>query len=298
VTDALKPGVLGAVVVNYNAGDLLLRCVASLRRAGIEEIVVVDNASEDGSLVALSRADPDVTLVPIGRNLGYGGAANRGVARLGTEFVLVCNPDLVVEPSAAARLAQVLSAAPDVAVVGPTIREPGGARYPSARTVPSITDALGHAIVGLFWPKNPWSARYRGDRVDRTVAGEAEWVSGACAAFRSVAFSSVGGFDEGYFMYVEDLDLCWRLRRAGWRIRYEPTAEVTHVQGVSARRHPYRMLLAHHRSTLRFARRSSTGPRSALLPAVAVLLGARLVLAVVRELTRTRSTTVSGVPQG
>jgi N-acetylglucosaminyl-diphospho-decaprenol L-rhamnosyltransferase len=287
MTDPFKPGLVGAIVVNYNAGALLLGCVASLRRAGVTEIVVVDNGSDDGSLIALADADPDVTLVPVGRNLGYGTAANRGVSRMASEFVLICNPDLTVDPDAAHRLVDVLAAEPDVGVAGPMILDAAGARYPSARRIPSVTDAAGHALFGLFWPTNPWSARYRGDEIDRSVAGDAEWVSGACLMVRSVAFSSVGGFDEGYFMYVEDLDLCWRLRRAGWRVRYEPGAEVRHIQGVSARRHPYRMLFAHHRSTLRFARRSADGPETLLLPFTAALLSVRFALACGRALART-----------
>jgi N-acetylglucosaminyl-diphospho-decaprenol L-rhamnosyltransferase len=291
VTGTFKPGLIGAVVVNYNAGDLLIGCVESLRRAGVDEIVVVDNASDDGSLVALARTDHAVTLLPTGRNLGYGGAANRGAARLGAEYVLICNPDLVLDAACVRRLVDVLVDEPEVAIVGPTIREPDGARYPSARTIPSLVDAAGHAVVGLFRPDNPWSARYRGDGIDRTVAGDADWLSGACVAVRAVAFASIGGFDEAYFMYVEDLDLCWRLRRAGWRVRYEPSAEVTHVQGHSSRRHPYRMLVAHHRSTLRFARRSSTGVRRLVLPMTAFLLVVRLLLAIGRELSRSAADT-------
>lgn len=283
MTTTLKPGEVGAVVVNYNAGELLIGCVQSLRRAGVEEIIVVDNGSDDGSLVALAAADPDVLLVPTGHNSGYGAAANRGVAMLETEFAVVANPDLVVDQACVARLVDVLTADGEVALVGPTIREPSGARYPSARTIPSLADAAGHALLGLFAPANRWSARYRGDGIDRTVAGDAEWVSGAFVAVRVVAFESVGGFDEAYFMYVEDLDLCWRLGRAGWRVRYEPSAEVTHVQGHSSRRHPYRMLLAHHRSTMRFAQRSSVGLRRALLPLTAALLAIRLLLAFGQE---------------
>jgi N-acetylglucosaminyl-diphospho-decaprenol L-rhamnosyltransferase len=289
VSTPLKPGVVGAVVVNYNAGDLLTGCVASLRKAGVDQIVVVDNGSDDGSLVALASSDADADLIPTGHNLGYGAAANRGARRLDTEFVLICNSDLVVEEMCVERLVDAMVSCPEIGVVGPTIREPSGVRYPSARTIPTLKDAAGHAIFGLFAPNNPWSARYRGDAVDRSVPGDAAWLSGACLALRSVAFASVGGFDEGYFMYVEDLDLCWRIRRAGWRVRYEPSAEVIHVQGVSSRRRPYRMLVAHHRSTLRFAHRSAAGPTRALLPLTAGLLGVRLVLAVAKQLVRPRS---------
>ena len=104
-------------------------------------------------------------------------------------------------------------------------------------------------------------------------------MSGACFLVRRSAFEEVGGFDEAYFMYAEDVDLCWRLGRAGWRAAYVPAAEVTHLQGVSTDPHPYRMILEHHRSLLRFAVRSSSGWRRALLPLVTVGLAVRAGLA-------------------
>ena len=167
----------------------------------------------------------------------------------------------------------------DAAVAGPMLLETDGSVYPSGRTFPDLGDALGHGFVGLFWHDNPWTRRYRllGDEQHR--ARNADWVSGAGFLVRRDAFEAVAGFDEGYFMYVEDVDLCWRLHRAGWGILYEPSARVVHEQGRSTSREPYRMLAAHHRSILRFAARSTKGRRRLLLPLVAVALGARFVLA-------------------
>lgn len=273
---------LGAVVINYQGGSHLLGCVAGLRRAGVRQLVVVDNGSSDGSLAALAAADPDVTLLPTGRNLGYGTAANRGAERLRTELLLVCNPDLELEPEAPARLLAALDRHQEAAVAGPRMQEPSGRTYPSARAFPSYPEAVGHAVLGLFWPKNPWSRRYRQEQ-ERLGARAADWVSGACLLLRRDAFWSVGGFDEGYFMYVEDLDLCWRLGRAGWTVRYEPDAVVTHRQGLSTAHHPYRMLVAHHASTWRFARKQAEGAERCLLPAVGVLLAARLAAALAQR---------------
>ncbi len=286
-------GAAAAVVVNYEAGEALTHCVASLRRAGVGEIVVVDNGSRDGSLAALASADRAVRLVPAGANLGYGTAVNRGVAHLGAEveLVLVCNPDLEIAPDAVRRLVDALREHPDTAVVGPTVREPDGSRYPSTRRFPSYTTALGHALLGLFWPDNRWSRAYRSEEAAALPAEaggtpEVDWVSGACFLVRRSAFFSVGGFDEAYFMYVEDLDLCWRLRRAGWAVRYVPAAEVTHEQGRSTARHPYRMIVAHHRSTWRFARRRSVGIEKALLPLIGVGIVARAGTALLQRALR------------
>jgi|SRR5665213_1547505 len=266
-----------AVVVNHDAGDALLRCVASLRAAGVAEIVVVDNASSDGSLARLAASDLDAVLVPTGRNLGYGRGVNAGLRRASGDILLVCNPDLTVDVEAVSLLAACLRDEPDVAVVGPTILEPDGMRYPSARSFPDLSDAIGHAVMSLLWPDNPFTRRYRRSEESFDGASDADWVSGACMAIRRIAFESVSGFDPAYFMYVEDLDLCWRLHRAGWRVMHLPKAEVTHLGAISSARHPYRMLAAHHRSTLRFFVQSTSGPRRVLIPAVAGALGLRLL---------------------
>jgi N-acetylglucosaminyl-diphospho-decaprenol L-rhamnosyltransferase len=168
------------------------------------------------------------------------------------------------------------------------IRTPAGDRYPSARRFPSLIDAGGHALLGLFLPNNPFTRNYQ--RSDMDVAADTpqrvDWLSGACFLVRRSAFESVGGFDEAYFMYAEDADLCWRLARAGWGTMYVPTAEVLHIQGVSTDHHPYRMIVEHHRSLLRFAGRSTDGWRRLLLPLVAVGIGVRALLACTRRLTR------------
>lgn len=266
-----------AIVVNHDAGDALLACVASLRAAGVGEIVVVDNASSDGSLARLAAKDRDAVLVPTGRNLGYGGGVNAGLHRASGDVLLVCNPDLTVDPDAVVRLAGCLRESPDVAIVGPTILEPDGRRYPSVRSFPDMSDAIGHAAMSLLWPDNPFTRRYHRSEERFEAVTEADWVSGACMVVRRVAFESVSGFDPAYFMYVEDLDLCWRVHRAGWRVLYLAAAEVTHLGGTSSSRHPYRMLAAHHRSTLRFFVRSTSGPRRVLIPVAAGALGLRLV---------------------
>ena len=219
-------------------------------------------------------------------NLGYGTATNRGAAASTSEFVLVCNPDLEVPADAVETLADALDRDPGLALVGPLIRTPSGDRYPSARQFPSMIDAAGHAMLGIFAPDNRFTRSYQRSELDATGADasgigtvDVDWVSGACFLVRREAFEEVGGFDESFFMYLEDVDLCWRLERAGWRVGYVPAAEVTHLQGRSTDRHPYRMILEHHRSLLRFAARSSTGWHRALLPLVAVGIAVRCGLA-------------------
>ncbi len=279
-------GRTAAVIVNYESGDALARCVGDLAACGLAELVVVDNGSSDGSLDRAVAAVPELQVVDPGENLGYGAAVNRGVAASTSELVLVCNPDLEVPQGAVEALAAALDADSGCALAGPLIRTPGGDRYPSARRFPSLVDAAGHALLGIFAPDNRFTRRYQRTELD-VADGSAltvDWVSGACFLVRRADFEAVGGFDESYFMYAEDVDLCWRLGRSGRHVDYAPTAEVMHLQGRSTDRHPYRMILEHHRSLLRFASRSSEGWRRALLPLVAVGLAVRTALACLARL--------------
>jgi N-acetylglucosaminyl-diphospho-decaprenol L-rhamnosyltransferase len=273
------------VVVNFESGSLLARGVASLEGEGPAELVVVDNGSTDGSVRELRQRYPGVAVVDPGRNLGYGAAANRGVAATGSELILVCNPDLSVKSGALPEMVKVLDSDPTVAVVGPLIRTPEGERYPSARQFPSMIDAAGHAMLGQFSAQNPFTRAYQHAdlALEIDTVTPVDWVSGACFLVRRTAFEQVGGFDEQYFMYLEEVDLCWRLGKAGWKVVYAPAAVVTHQQGASTNRHPYRMILEHHRSLLRFAGRSTSGWRRALLPLVVVGIGVRAVLAGIRK---------------
>jgi N-acetylglucosaminyl-diphospho-decaprenol L-rhamnosyltransferase len=269
---------VGAVIVNYNARDHLVECVRSLRAQGVAEIVVADNASSDGSAEALARSDPDTLLVPTGANLGYGAGANRGAQVCHGDLLLVCNPDVTFGAGAVDALVAALDADPGLALVGPRIEEPDGSLYPSARTFPGVVDALGHAFLGLVAPGNRFTRRYRMLDWDHSRAGDVDWVSGSCFLVRRSAWEALGGFEEAYFMFAEDVDLCWRAGRAGLRVGYEPAGRVVHVKGVSTDQAPYRMIAAHHRSLLRFYHRSTTGWRRGLLPLVAAGLAVRTAL--------------------
>ena len=135
----------------------------------------------------------------------------------------------------------------------------------------------------MFRPENPFTRRYIPATPEGDVVTGTGWISGSCFAARRRALEELGGFDEAYFMYAEDMDLCWRAHHDGWGVGFAGTAAVTHIQGASTARHPYRMMLAHHRSALRFTVRTTTGWRRAALPLAVVVLAARLVLAAARR---------------
>jgi N-acetylglucosaminyl-diphospho-decaprenol L-rhamnosyltransferase len=291
------PGAIAAVVVDHDAGPLLEGAVRSILAAGAASVVVVENGAPGSTEAALAsvldepRPSP-VRVVRPGRNVGYGGGVNRGLAALAAEpsppeWVLVSNADLEVHPGALDALRAALEARPAWAIVGPRVLTDTGEVYPSVRAFPSFTDAAGHALLAQFKPDNPFTRRYNPGAPEGEAVTAADWVSGSCFMARREALEELGGFDEAYFMYLEDTDLCWRAHHAGWGVGFAGTAAVTHVQGVSTARHPYRMMVAHHRSALRFTVRTTTGWRRLALPAAVLVLGLRMAMATARiALTR------------
>lgn len=271
---------IGCVIVDYNAGAHLAAAVRSVLDQGISDVVVVDNAGGGASLRALGELAGRVVIVTPGKNLGMGAGANRGVAMLGdVDLVMVANPDMVLHQGALAALVGVLEANPRWGIVGPTILTEAATLYPSVRRFPSVTDAVGHAMLGRVWPRNPFTRRYREEGA--AADGTADWVSGSCFVVRRELFERLGGFDERYFMFAEDMDLCWRAHGLGAVVGTAPEAVVTHAEGVSRRTAPYRMQVAHHRSALRFAVTTTRGPARLLLPLAFVILGVRLAAVLV-----------------
>lgn len=278
---------VSAVVVNYNTREHLVDCVRSLRAAGVDEVIVADNDSHDGSEAALAAADPQARFLPTGGNLGYGRAANRGATVAEGDYLLVCNPDITLAPDAVEALVDFMEKDKGLAIVAPLVANRDGSVYPSPRVFPRMRDAAGHAFLGFVMPRNRFTRRYRLLDIDRSVpSGEVDWVSGSCFLARRSAWDALGGFDEAYFMYAEDVDLCRRAKEAGWRVGFEPAARVVHVQGAAAGQVPYRMIVEHHRSLLRYSSRTARGPKRALLPVVAAALAVRAAVACAHRAAR------------
>jgi len=264
---------VAAVVVDFHAESALAGCVDSIKLDGVEEIIVVENGTPGSTLAALTGRG--VTVVEPGLNLGYGRGANRGVALVKEhDLVLISNPDVVVHHGAVAALVAALDAQPRTAVAGPQIRRLDGSVYPSHRVFPNFWLAGLHALLAPLWPQNPATRRYRSRHDD----GSVDWVSGACFMVRRRAFEEVGGFDERYFMFAEDMTLCWDVRQRGWNVAAVDDAVVTHVEGLSRQRATRSMVWAHHRSALRFEVHTARGFRRALIPLAALVLGVRLVV--------------------
>jgi N-acetylglucosaminyl-diphospho-decaprenol L-rhamnosyltransferase len=267
-----------AVVVNYESGALLAGCVEALLAddsAGSAEVVVVDNASTDGSVARLQAVSPAVSVLRPHANLGYARAANLGIAATRAPLVAVLNPDTVLAPGSAGVVAAAFGADPALAAVGPRILNPDGTVYPSARAAPGVRDAVGHALLGRVRPDNRWTRAYLESGADPSVARDVAWVSGAMVWFRRGWLDRVGGWDERFFLFLEDVDVCRSVGEAGGRVRYEPGAVVTHLVGASRSTHPVRSVVAHHRSAYAYAAKWWRGPRRALLPGAAAFLTLR-----------------------
>jgi N-acetylglucosaminyl-diphospho-decaprenol L-rhamnosyltransferase len=277
---------LSVVVVNYNAGPYLGRCLDSVAASsgGIPiEMVVVDNGSSDGSdRVAAER--PGVRLIENRRNIGFAAAANIGIRATDGPYLLLLNPDAEIVTGTLAGFVKVADEHPDAAAIGPLVRNPDGTIQPSARRVPGTFEALMHAFLGPVAPANRWTRAYTISGWDRASEREVDWISGSAMLLRRSAIHQVGVFDEGYFMYVEDVDLCTRLRRAGWTVLFSPELAVAHEIGVSARGQSRRMAREHSRSIYRYFTKHRAGGSARLLkPFVLAALAVRTELAARRH---------------
>ncbi|MET4782116.1 glycosyltransferase family 2 protein [Glaciihabitans sp. UYNi722] len=266
---------VAVITVSYGSGDVLDSFLRSIPSASTHplSVVVADNRTDDAELQSITTA-ASVNYLPLDRNYGYGGAMNRAVRTLPetVEWILISNPDVALDPGSIDILVNAGESDPAIGAVGPAIMT-DGKLYPSARAVPSLRTGIGHALFANIWIGNPWTRAYRRDSSNTGVRRDAGWLSGACLLVRRTAFDQLGGFDDGYFMYFEDVDLGYRLGRAGFRNLYEPAAVVTHSGAHSTTENSALMIKAHHLSARRFLNRKYSGP---LLWPVRVVLGAGL----------------------
>ena len=252
----LKAARVAAVTVNYNTGKLVQELVESLvGQRQLAHATVVDNASADGSADFLDQVhDPRVTLVRNPENRGFSAACNQGAANGDTPYLLFINPDCRLAAGALARLVEVLDRHPNVAMAGPLVLNADGSEQRGCRRfLPNPRRAV-MRVLHLHKPDK--DGKVAGFDLTGTPLPDkptpVEAISGACMLIRREAFRQVGGWDEGYFLHCEDLDLCMRLKRASQRVLFVPDAVVSHAQGASSKRRPVFVLWHKHRGMWRY----------------------------------------------
>lgn len=283
---------VAVVLVTHQTRDEVLGCLATVPRH--VPTVVVDNGSTDGTATAVRERFPQVQVLELA-NAGFGRGANAGIRATTTPTVVLANADVRFPARAVEELAARLAADPAVAALGPRMVYPDGRPQASARQLPALSTALGHALLGRWWPRNRFTRRYRRLGLDPSRPADVGWLSGATLALRRAAFDAVDGFDPGYPLYVEDVDLAARLTDAGWRVRFDPSVTVVHRVGASTSARRWRTLWWHARGLDRFAaRRYLPAPLQVVArPLLRAGLAAWVVATALAERTvgRRRSTT-------
>ncbi|MBM2822872.1 MAG: glycosyltransferase family 2 protein [Thermoleophilia bacterium] len=249
------------VVVSFNSRDHLRDCLTRLAGVSDVRVIVVDNASTDGTLETVA----DLPVTTIGRevNAGFAAGCNAGWQTGDAPYVLFLNPDASFDETSLRLLVSRLEENPSLGAAAPRIEHPDGSLAWSQRRFPRLRSTFAQALfLHRVFPHASWSdemvrheARYEG-------AGSPEWVSGSCLLVRRSALEELSGWDEGFFLYCEDIDLCYRLREAGYGIAYEPTALARHDEGASAPRAKTLPVLA--ASRVRYARKHRSAPYAAL----------------------------------
>jgi N-acetylglucosaminyl-diphospho-decaprenol L-rhamnosyltransferase len=251
---------LSVIVVNWNVKELLRDCLQSLSWAVVHdlstEIIVVDSASTDGSAEMVRTEFPQLTLIASDQNLGYAGGNNTGVAAASGRYLLLLNPDTIVQPDSLARLVEFLETHPQAGAVGPQLQWSDGTLQSSRRRFPTLGSLFWEStLLGQWFPQNRYIQAYHftDRRVDQTQA--VDWVVGAAVMIRRETWQQVGPLDESFFMYFEETDWCKRAALAEWQTWYLPDAQITHFEGKSSEQVIAARTLRFQRSKLRYTQK-------------------------------------------
>ncbi|MGB6836287.1 MAG: glycosyltransferase family 2 protein [Dehalococcoidia bacterium] len=292
---------VSVVIVSFNSRNYLRPCLRSVleHTQGVEyEVIVVDNASSDGSAEMVAGEFPQVTLLRRADNAGFAAANNEGIRAARGEAILLLNPDAEFTGNVLPPMHRYLGAHPGVGVLGPKLLDEDGSLQLSCRRFPGFATALfnRYSLATRLLPKNPFSTRYLMTDFDHKGIADVDWVSGACMMLPRQAFDRIGLLDERYFMYIEDVDLCQRAHRAGYKVVYFPEVAVLHHIGRSSSTLPSRSIIERHRSMWHYYKKYQGGNLLLDVPTAAGIgLRCALLLAlngVKRAWARGRTSTV------
>jgi GT2 family glycosyltransferase len=238
-------------IINFNTKEELRNCLRSL--AG-SSVIVYDNNSSDGSTEMARTEFPDINVIEGKKNLGYGAAANRSIQGCSSEYLIVSNSDVLFPEGATVELAAYLDQNPRVGVLGPRLLNADGTLQPSCFVLPgSLRWLVDNDVVCSVFRRWPAAGKQLLRAWNHDEERDVPWVKGAVLAIRRAAFEEAGGFDERFFMYYEETDLCLRVAQYGWAVRFAPVIDVVHLGGVSTGRVRAAMTLELFFSLMRFA---------------------------------------------
>jgi GT2 family glycosyltransferase len=277
---------VSVAIISYNTRDILRDCLRTVAANAPARIVVADNGSTDGSTEMVRSEFPDAVLLVDERNPGYGAAANHAIAACDTPYVLLLNSDTLVPPDSLEPLCDYMDGHPRAGMAGPRLRHGDGSLHRSAFAFPSTTFLVVEQsplrAVARWIPS--MRRRYFIDWA-HDEARAVPWVYGAALMLRRDAFDAVGGYDPSFYMYYEEVDLAWRLARAGWETHYAPVAEVTHLGGASTSRAWATMKERNFRSLIRFAATHMSATEATRLAAtLRALVAAKAAIASTQQL--------------
>ncbi|MEW6377851.1 MAG: glycosyltransferase family 2 protein [Thermodesulfobacteriota bacterium] len=277
---------LSIIIVNWNIKDLLMQCLGSIlqmTQGFKKEIFVVDNGSEDGSPSMVKERFPEVDLIENSRNLGFARASNQALRVSKGRYCLLLNPDTQVKEEAIEKLISFMDAYPKVGVAGAQLLNSDGYKQNSIANFPSLTtELLNKNLLRWLFPD-----RFPGKERNYSEPIEVDSVIGACMMVRKEAMEQVGLLDEDYFLFLEETDWCYRMKKAGWKVYHVPQAEVYHFQGKSAEKEKKRAKVEYYRSRYHFFKKNRGSLQwSILLIGLLIKLGVEVIsMAVVCILT-------------
>jgi GT2 family glycosyltransferase len=274
-------------IVSYNSLSFLKECLNSISANPPElrcEIIVVDNASSDSTVEFVKDNYPEVTIISNEKNIGFAAANNRAMESSNSKYVILMNSDCRVFKKSLDNLVAFMEKNPEVGIAGPKIINTDGTIQLSCRRFPSAFDAAAHTVLTNIFPHNPFSRKYKLADIEKDRAFKVDWVSGSCMIVRTNALEETGLLDENYFMYVEDLDICYRMWQKNWKVYYCPHAEVMHHVGGSSGGRKIRSSFRMQRSVFYFFWKNyKKSWKIILIPLLLLLLGFRFFLAVIKN---------------
>jgi len=248
---------LSIIIVNYNTKNFLANCLSAIYKTPPSypfELIVVDNASEDGVRKFLSDKFPKVRIIGNNYNVGFARANNQGLSKAKGECILFLNPDVVPKPEAIDKLVEFMMQHKDAGCVGGKLLNPDGSLQFSCRRFPTFFNVFfgRRSLLTKLFPNNRISKNFLLTDLDYNKVQKVDWVMGACMMTRKEVLERIGGFDEDYFLFVEDVDFCYRLRKANLSTYYLPDAQFFHFRGVSTDRFWRKSLKEHNLGMYKF----------------------------------------------